>query len=131
MTSFYCLRLYLLECIRYRILSEGDRATRSTGVLKCDRSLPYGWYRFNFPAGYKMPDSVVSKNYCGTHAPGWMVGGHPTKAQGVVLRKVCFHWLSNHCLWSRYIRVRNCGPYYVYYLGPTPVCHLRYCGATT
>jgi len=75
-----------------------------------------------------MPDKCVPKYQCGTHAPGWLVGGHPTVAQGSVLRKVCFHWSSGCCQWSRYIRVRNCGAFYVYYLGRTPACNLRYCG---
>ena len=78
-----------------------------------------------------MPDRCVAKYQCGTHAPGWLTGGHPTVAHGAVSRKVCFHWSRSCCQWSRYIRVRNCGAFYVYYLGPTPVCNLRYCGAGT
>jgi len=75
-----------------------------------------------------MPDQVVPTHHCGTHAPGWLNGLHPTVAEGAVKRKVCFHWSSNPCYWYRDIRVRNCGGYYVYELWRTPTCHLRYCG---
>ena len=117
-----------LECRSYRTLSEYDRAQGYKGVIKCDRSLPTTWYRFTGLAGNMMPSSCVARYYCGTHAPGWLVGGHPTVAQGIVSRKVCFHWTSGCCQWSRYIRVRNCGAFYVYRLSPTPACNLRYCG---
>lgn len=53
---------------------------------------------------------------------------HPTVAEGIVSRQVCFHWSGNPCKWSRFIRVRNCGKYYVYLLFETPTCYLRYCG---
>ena len=75
-----------------------------------------------------MPDSCVTKYYCGTHAPGYLTGGHPTVAQGIVSRKVCFHWSSGCCQWSQYIRVRNCGAFYVYELSKPPACNLRFCG---
>ena len=98
-------------------------------VLRCDqRDLTKGWYRFSGQAGSAMPTKCVAKNYCGTHAPGWMQGSHPTQAQGAVTRKVCYHWNNNCCNWSNNIRVRNCGGFYVYELDKTPVCHLRYCG---
>ncbi|EDO26526.1 predicted protein, partial [Nematostella vectensis] len=74
-----------------------------------------------------MPTSCVLEKRCGTHAPGWMVGAHPTVAQGLVTRKVCYHWTKNCCRWSNYIKVRNCGAFYVYQLPKTPVCWLRYC----
>lgn len=54
---------------------------------------------------------------------------HPTVADGMVRRKVCFHWSKNCCKWSSYIRVRNCSSFYVYELPKPPVCQLRYCGA--
>ena len=49
-------------------------------------------------------------------------------AQGIVSRRVCFHWSSDCCHWYRYIRVRNCGAFYVYELSRPPTCNLRYCG---
>ena len=117
-----------LECRRYRYLSEGDRAQGYRGVVKCDSGLAKAWYRFTGPAGNKMPENVVPKYYCGTHAPGYLTGGHPRVADGAVQRRVCFHWTSNRCQWSINIRVRNCGNFYVYELSKPPACSLRYCG---
>ena len=98
-------------------------------VLKCDqKDLTKGWYRFMDQAGSQIAAKCVPKHHCGTHAPGWMQGSHPTRAQGLVTRKVCYHWNNNCCQWSNNIRVRNCGGFYVYELDKTPVCHLRYCG---
>ena len=119
------------ECSSYSKLSEADRASSKHrgDVLKCDRyDLADGWYRFTDAAGTRMPTSPVEKHHCGTHAPGWMNGQHPTKDDGAVKRQVCFHWSDNVCLWSTEIRVRNCGGFYVYWLPRTPYCYLRYCG---
>ena len=118
----------LLECSNYRILNESDRAQSYKGVNKCDRSLAKAWYRFQGGAGNKMPDNCVPKNYCGTHAPGYLTGGHPRVDQGAVSRKVCFHWSSGCCQWSQNIRVRNCSGFYVYELSKPPGCSMRFCG---
>ena len=98
------------------------------GNVQCDNSLPLGWYRFRGAAGTEMPTSCVGQNRCGTHAPGWLNGLHPSAADGIVRATVCFHWSNQCCLWSINIRVRNCSGFYVYELGPTPGCHYRYCG---
>ena len=76
-----------------------------------------------------MPTSCVPKHRCGTYATGWMNGAHPTVAQGMVTRKVCYNWNGNCCLWSNNIEVVNCGQYYVYKLSKPPHCTLRYCGS--
>ena len=78
-----------------------------------------------------MPTSPVAIHHCGTHAPGWMHGQHPTKDDGSVKRKVCFNWSNNVCLWNIEISVRNCGAFYVYQLPRIPYCYLRYCGNQT
>ena len=70
----------------------------------------------------------MATHHCGTHAPGYLTGGHPTVAQGIVQRKVCFHWSNNNCRWSSIIRVRRCSSFYVYELSKPPACNLRYCG---
>ena len=82
-----------------------------------------------------MADKCVPTNYCGTHYPGWLSGSHPTVAEGVVTRKVCYHywyyyWYGtiNCCYYSNNIRVRNCGAFFVYELQKPPRCDLRYCG---
>ena len=118
----------------YKILNSIDRRVGYTGQspLRCDQPergpFTKGWYRFTGAAGERMPTKCPAKNRCGTHAPGWLKGGHPTVAQGIVSRKVCYHWSSSCCRWSNNIRVRNCGAFYVYELKRTPVCSLRYCG---
>ncbi|XP_020618027.1 uncharacterized protein LOC110055930 isoform X3 [Orbicella faveolata] len=116
------------ECLHYKNLTKFDRAKGYKGVAKCDRSLSRGWYRFQGLAGKQMPDACVPKQRCGTHAPGWLRGGHPTVTEGAVTRKVCFHWSSGCCQLSTNIRVRNCGAFFVYKLSPPPACSLRYCG---
>ena len=97
-------------------------------VKKCDRYLQFGWYRFRGSAGTMMPTSCVPTYKCGTDAPGWLQGRHPSTSEGAIQAKVCFHWGSNCCQWSSSIRVRNCGSFYVYQLVGSPECTLRYCG---
>ena len=120
------------ECSSYTTLNTPDRAAESIGNMnKCDQnnlsSIPK-WYRFSGAAGTMMPSFAVPVHRCGTHAPGWMNGKHPSKNEGAVLRKVCFHWDNNVCRWNIQITVRNCGWFYVYKLPRTPTCALRYCG---
>ena len=118
-----------VECSSYRFLNETDRAMsyNKRSPLVCDRGLS-GWYRFGGKAGNQMPESCVPKLRCGTHAPGWLNGSHPSVAVGAVRRKVCFHWGNGCCQWSTYIEVRNCSGFYVYKLHRPPACTLRYCG---
>ena len=75
-----------------------------------------------------MPTHCVPVRQCGTSAPGWLTGGHPSVGQGAVQRRVCFHWSGSCCRWSLNIRVQNCGAFFVYELSRPPVCHLRFCG---
>ncbi|EDO28690.1 predicted protein, partial [Nematostella vectensis] len=74
-----------------------------------------------------IPTSCVAKHYCTAHAPGWMTSPHPSVADGVVTRTVCYNWDNGCCHWSNNIRVRNCGEFYVYELSAPPNCYLRYC----
>ena len=120
------------ECSSYRTLDSKDRAMsvrRAGNFLKCDqKDLSMAWYRFSGDAGNQIATSCPSQEHCGTHAPGWMQGAHPTVAEGQVTRKVCYNWLKSCCHWSNHIKVRNCGRFYVYQLTKTPLCWLRYCG---
>ena len=75
-----------------------------------------------------MAESCVNKSHCGTDAPGWLNGAHPTVADGVVQREVCFSSFGSCCYYSKKINVRNCKGFYVYKLEPPPRCYLRYCG---
>ena len=97
--------------------------------IQCDRyyfQTP-GWYRFQGAAGNRMPNTCPPTRRCGTNALGWLDGQHPSVLEGVVTRKVCYHWENNCCKWSNNIKIRNCGGYYVYELIEPPSCSLRYC----
>ena len=116
-------------CFGYTWLKESNRNQKYSGSINnCDSSLS-GWYRFGGGAGTKIATSCVPEERCGTHATGWMNGGHPTVDQGKVTRKVCHNLVSVCCFGSNYIEVVNCGQYYVYKLSPSPYCNSRYCGS--
>ena len=74
---------------------------------------------------------------CDALNAGSLQGSHPSVEEGVVSRKVCFGYyqsryrygqkqINNCCKQSIYIKVRNCGSFYVYKLKPTPY-NSRYC----
>ena len=118
-------------CNNYRVLSGRDRAQGSAlkGTPKDDQlDLVPGWYRFQEAAGDRIPDKCVPENHCGTLRPGWLSGNHPTFDEGVVTRRVCYHYSKNCCKWTNNIAVKNCGGYFVYKLKRPPRRYLRYCG---
>ena len=115
-------------CTNYAVLSEADRAQGNTQppYKRNDWDLVTGWYRFQGAAGDRMPDKCVLMYRCGTIYPGWLNGTHPTVAEGVVKRTVCYTSESGFCDSRRnIIKVKNCSGYYVYELSPPPA---RYCG---
>ena len=116
------------ECQNYGSLNSYTRKITYSGSQGCDSGIGHGWFRFEGSAGTRMPTSCPQIYRCGTDAPEWINGGHPTVADGQVSRQVCFHWVSSCCQVSTNIKVRNCGSYYVYYLSGTPGCSYRYCG---
>ena len=121
-------------CKNYTVLNETDRAQGNTSPphSKSDKRLVFGWYRFKGAAGDRMPDKCVLLWSCGTQHPGWLNGTHPTVADGMVERKVCFSRRNFCCSWSQKITVRNCSGHYVYKLNTTAQIRagrrLRYCG---
>ena len=120
-------------CNNYRNLSEGDRAQGSqSGVYQCDDNLVPGWYRFQGAAGNRIADKCVLGEHCSAGFSGWMPGNHPTVAEGVVTRTVCYHFTVFHdcCRLRSYISVKNCGGYFVYEFKKPPAvrCPFRYCG---
>ena len=118
----------LSECQNYGGLNSYTRKITYSYGSYCDSGIGPGWFRFEGSAGTRMTTLCPPGYRCGTHATGWLNGGHPTVADGQVSRQVCFHYSQNCCHWSTNIKVRNCGSYYVYYLNGTPNCSLRYCG---
>ena len=125
----YC-RFFPLECLNYQAITtqNGRKNTYVSTTAICDNNL-FGWHRFEAATGTKMPTSCVPNNRCNTHATGWLNGSHPTVAEGLVTRQVCFSYYDC-CSWSINIQVRNCGDFYIYnFMGTPPEhpCHLRYC----
>ena len=111
---------FLVVCPQYENLTDADR--------KCDQSL-YGWYRFHGDAGRKMMTSCSSINKCGGLQTAWLNDDHPTVAQGIVQKKVCLRKSGDCCPYSMFIKVKNCGSYFIYNLVPSPfTCEFRYCG---
>ena len=105
-------------------------ADRSLGNLS-DSKLS-GWYRFSGGAGTQMAEACPKMYSCSTNSSGWLNGTHPTVAEGIVQRKVCFsqrvsQFLNDCCNHSKNISVRNCGTFHVYRLDP-PDSYSRYCG---
>ena len=107
-------------------MNSTNRKNTYTGDTSlCDDGLTEGWYRFEGGAGTRMPTKLVGMNRCGTAYPGWLNGNHPTVADGVVTRKVCFHQCDGN---SNIIKVKKCTSYFIYRLLPTGGCPRRYCG---
>ena len=83
------------------------------------------------PAGTKIPEGVVPSRKCGTLAPGWMNGQHPTEIGEEVEREICFNWSgifnASNCIDSKHIKVTNCGAYYVYKLPKPDYYSMGYC----
>jgi len=117
-------------CTNYAVLSEADRAQGNAEPPydRDDDSLVAGWYRFQGAAGDRMPDKCVLRDRCGVWYPGWLNGVHPTVAEGVVTRKVCYSGQRDCCEGSNFIKVKNCSSYFVYELQRTPSWGNRYCG---
>ena len=117
-------------CKNFTVLNGADRAQGNTlqKNLRCDNNLVPGWYRFQGAAGDRMSEECVLHYRCGTRYPGWLYGAHPTVAEGVVARKVCYNTWGNCCSRSNIIYVKNCSAYYVYELHKPPDCDIRYCG---
>lgn len=121
----------------YTELDEPRRSIKSIWELDqvalCDRDLSWGWYRFTSFVGGEMPTSVVSPKHCGTSAPVWIQGTHPTTQIGTVIRKACINFfdINKGCADSFNIKIRNCGTFYVYFLRPTYTCAVAYCAGKT
>ena len=123
-----------LECSNHTFLNESNRAVTYAGrTFNLSDSHLTGWYRFSGEAGTQMAEVCPKRMYsCSTNSSGWLNGTHPTVAEGIVQRKVCFsqrvsQFLNDCCNHSKSISVRNCGAFYVYRLDPSDY-YSRYCG---
>lgn len=117
----------------YTEINNPRRSTKSSWNIGenalCDRDLQLGWYRFTSFAGGKIPERMVGHDHCGTRAPVWLNGRHPTKKGQNVVRQACVNKLNlNHGCWEFFdINIMNCGDYFVYYLRPPDYCSVAYC----
>jgi len=122
------LLFFLVDiCKNYQNLTDAERKYDYVTVnAKCDYRLN-GWYRFQGAAGTKMVTTCPPKNRCDAINTAWLSGEHPTVAEGAVTRKVCIHQFKECCEVEFFIKVKNCGPYYIYELTKPKVCDTRYC----
>ena len=120
-------------CLNHQVI---DDPYRSTGYQIqpgdspiCDEKLKVGWYKFINEVGGNLPEHIVNPHHCGTVAPIWMRGVHPSVADNVVDRFACvnFNGLFQGCLTAIPIKVKNCSDNYVYYLRPPHGCAMGYC----
>uniref|UniRef100_A0A673I7T8 UMOD/GP2/OIT3-like D8C domain-containing protein n=1 Tax=Sinocyclocheilus rhinocerous TaxID=307959 RepID=A0A673I7T8_9TELE len=130
---FFAVYSSIDPCSNYTVLDDPWRAnsSRLSSSYKCDSDLTSSsWYRlFINNMSAHIPDTCVAQYSCGTAAPLWIRGGHPTVEDGVVTRDVCGHW-HNYCcfFWSFPIKVKACpGNYYVYELVRPTFCYSAYC----
>uniref|UniRef100_A0A8C2DIR5 Si:ch73-329n5.1 n=1 Tax=Cyprinus carpio TaxID=7962 RepID=A0A8C2DIR5_CYPCA len=120
-------------CYNYTALDDPWRSpdNRYPPQYMCDYYVSWnGWYRlFIHGQSVQMPDTCVDENSCGTDAPLWLNGAHPTVEDGVVSRDVCISWRNNCChAHSNPINVKACpGGYYVYEFVMPIGCYFTYC----
>merc|ERR1712038_1979634 len=127
------------QCFNYKELNSPTRKSTYTSQSPsyCDKSSHShihsdwkgaGWYRITGQAGTQLAGTQVpSRKFCGTHATGSLIGGHPSVQQGEVNRAVHFN-LDSYPAWqTTTIKVINCGSYYVYHLSELSICSSSYC----
>lgn len=118
-------------CYRYTILDDPWRSTSYTSSVNCDSNFKWvGWYRMFYQGqSAMMTESCVENFRCGTHAPLWLNGAHPSLEDGIVVRAVCGSWTAGCCTFSSSpIRVKACpGNYYVYEFVQPNFCSGVYC----
>lgn len=80
-------------CSSYSVLNATWRATtnRDANPLRCDSDVQWqGWYLLvHGEHSVRMAESCVPTYSCGTAAPLWLHGSHPTPEDGIVTRQVC------------------------------------------
>ena len=135
-----CIPSLPQQCFEHFILSEDSRRntfSNSDDLEICDRESARNpspmwkgnaYYRFEEPAGKRMPEVSPGENHCGTDSPGWLNGKHPTELGLEVEMEACFDDNSDACNLRSKITVTQCNGFYVYFLVERG-CYLRYCGS--
>ena len=94
--------------------------------MRIDYYLIFAFIRYGH--SFQLTTSCPPVSSCGTNAPGWLPDGHPQPDDGIVKRKVCFHYNGDCCYKSLYIDVINCPGMFVYGLKNTVFdFSARYC----
>ncbi|KAM3622895.1 uncharacterized protein V6R79_004376 [Siganus canaliculatus] len=128
-------RLCVDPCQHYTVLDDVWRLTNNTSFsfIHCDRfNIGQGWYRLYLAnTNAHIPEYCVADNRCGTDAPMWLMGTHPTLPGEIVERTVCNSWSGDCCFFPPHtIHIKLCyGNFYVYKLVKPEVCSLAYCAA--
>lgn len=129
MIIVYYLRLFIFqvdECHAYQNLTDAVRRYDYDQVdTGCDNDLN-GWYRFQGAAGTKMVTTSPGRDKCGATFPAWLHGDHPTVADGTVDIEVCINKFEECDVSGNFIKVKNCGSYYIYKFKTINEC-FRYC----
>ncbi|XP_028412381.1 uncharacterized protein LOC114535201 [Dendronephthya gigantea] len=127
--------------VNYVTIKDARRSTayilphNSSSNKLCDRKaiIDDVWYRFSSEAGGDIATRRPNRGGCGTRAPIWMNGTHPTVEEGIVKRKACLDAplvIPYGCGYSYDINVRNCSGYYIYQLKTPSQCDSVYCAGS-
>ncbi|XP_043945195.1 uromodulin-like [Protopterus annectens] len=118
-------------CENYTVLNESWRSINvpydASEPVKCD-NMKRGWYRFEGHGGQQMPEHCIKEYNCGTVAPVWLNGSHPSSKEEIAIRKTCVSQKLDCCSFSNNIKVKACtNGYYVYKLEGIESCPHSYC----
>ncbi|XP_054652476.1 uncharacterized protein LOC129192445 isoform X4 [Dunckerocampus dactyliophorus] len=122
-------------CENYVELKDDWRAIETPPLTNnCDEHIERkGWVRL-FLGGRSahIPEHCVGPLRCGTGAPMWMAGQHPTQLGELVPRTVCSSFYGGCCIHqNKTIHVKLCSNadsiFYVYKLVKPPGCNYAYC----
>ncbi|MCB9523972.1 MAG: chitobiase/beta-hexosaminidase C-terminal domain-containing protein [Myxococcales bacterium] len=116
-TGAGCPAPYPQECRFYEILSSNGRGEAQPEGSVCDNRVAEVnvWYRLEGNGGTRFVEGRPARyNRCNTDAVGYLTSAHPSEADGVVARNVCYYFINNNCWDDARLQVRNCGEYFVY-----------------
>ncbi|CAF3310255.1 unnamed protein product [Rotaria socialis] len=119
------------QCTTYSSINDMSRLSNYSSCCYCDSSYN-GWYRFIGASGSQLITFPVNTGFCGTNAPGWWNGTHPSTVGATANGNFCANYAGYICNPSYSIAsvlATNCSGFYVYYLVPLacPGIYPRYC----